>query len=179
LKNISTILGMILALAVLAVALAGMYFLFRYIVDVFGTLEPQVKTLAAIASVVAVLCAVLVAGGLKARRASENETVPKANLYEELAAFWADQLTQEKAETAAQVDASKGVRLEQHLALYGSPKVITAYLQLRRSVSETGKEGNETAGLLTKLVQAMRADLGRKEQNIKEKDILELLLGNS
>ena len=66
-KILSSFLGLVFGLALLAALLAGGYFLFRYVADGFATLEPTVATLTAIASVVALLCATIVANGLKAR----------------------------------------------------------------------------------------------------------------
>ncbi|HEY6871627.1 MAG TPA: hypothetical protein VI298_02745 [Geobacteraceae bacterium] len=178
LKIFSTVLGMILGLAFLTALLTGGYFLFKYIVSVFDTLGPQVGTLAAIASVVAVLCAVIIAGGL-ARCTNEGASVAKAQVYERLAALLADQLGKEKFYEDDRAATSELVKLEQSLALHGSSKVIASYMQLRLAMGEGGKEGSEGLELLNKFVLAMRADIGRREMNIKEKDISALLMGRS
>ena len=67
----NTFLEILFGLVLLLTLLAGAYFLFKYVAKVFATLDPQVETLPAIATVVAVLCAVVVAEGLKARRQTD------------------------------------------------------------------------------------------------------------
>lgn len=178
-NRFSTFLGIIFGLALLAVFLTGGYFLFEYVASLFGTLEPQYKTIAAIASIVVVLwCAVIIAGGLRVRCTSEGSTV-KAGVYERLAVFLADQLRRDRASEEWRADEGEIKKLEQLLALYGGPKVITAYMQIRRTIREERKEGSETMALLNKLVLTMRAYLGRRELNLKEKDVLDLFLGRS
>lgn len=177
-NRFSTFLGIIFGLALLAVFLTGGYFLFEYVASLFGTLEPQYKTIAAIASVVAIMCAVIIASRLRVRYNSEGSAV-KANVYERLAVFLADQLRRDRASEEWRADEGEIKKLEQLLALYGGPKVITAYMQIRRTIREERKEGSETMALLNKLVLTMRAYLGRRELNLKEKDVLDLLLGRS
>jgi hypothetical protein len=178
-KTFGTFLGTLLGLALLAAFLTGGYFLFKYVANLFGTLEPQAETIVMIAAIVAFLCAAIIASGLKARCTNEGATVQKAAVYERLAAFRADQLKREKTGAEGRADDSELVKLEQLLALHGSPKVIKAYMELRQIGREAEKENSEILGLMNKLVLAMRADLGRKELNVKEKDIYDLLLGRS
>ena len=66
-KPSGTLLGTVFGLGLLAAILAGVYLLLKYVVHVFASLEPQTESLAAIASAVALLCAVIIAEGLKAR----------------------------------------------------------------------------------------------------------------
>jgi hypothetical protein len=176
-RTFSTILGLLLGLALLAALAAGGYFLFKYAVTVFGTLEPQVATITATASVVALLCAAIIGRALKSRSAHGGASVQKANVYERLAACWAAHVQGERAGVQDRTDDRYLADLEQLLALHGSPKVIAAHMQLRRAVRDVDKEGSYACGLMNKLVRAMRADLGRRESNMNEKDILALLVG--
>lgn len=180
LRTFSTLLGMVFGLALLVALLAGGYFLFKYVVDLFGTLEPQVKTITAIASIVALLSALIIAGGLKARSQKENNlstTLEKANIYERLIAFRCEQLKRQASGEELVVADSELINLEQRLALHGSPKVITAYVNLRRLAKQEEKLGDEIPELLKKLVLEMRGDLGRTELSLKENDLLDLLRG--
>ena len=175
----STFIGMIFGLALLVVFLAGGYFLFKYIASVFATLEPQVETLAAIASVVAVLCAVIIAEGLKARGQNEHHSIAtseKAKIYERLLFLCCEQLKRHGNRDEPAADAEL-VKLEQLLALHGSVKIITAYDKLRRLAKRAGKPGDTAPALLSKLLMEMRGDLGRTEFIRKENDLLDLLLG--
>src|SRR5258705_13071055 len=89
-NSVATIFG----LALLLVLAAGVYFLFKYVTGVFSSLDPQVETLAWIGSIVALLCAVIIAEGLKARAQQEQSIAPaeKAKVYERLLALCCDQL---------------------------------------------------------------------------------------
>jgi len=178
-KAFSTFLGIVFGLALLAALLAGGYFLFRYVVDLFATLEPTVATLTAIASVVALLCAIIVAGGLKTRGQQDQRVgtrVEKTRLYEQLLSFCGEQLQGQKSTEELAADSAL-VHLRQLLILHGSPKVITAYLDLQRQARQEGKQGDEIPALLNNLVAAMREDLGQTSLNLKENDLLDLLRG--
>ena len=177
-KKISTVFGMALAWTLVALILAGSYYLIVYILDVFATLDPQVKTLAAIASVVAVFCALAIAGGLKKLGSKDAASGGTTQLYKKILAFWVEQLTHRKSGSGGQLDPAVCAGLEQQLALHGSPEVIRLYLQLRGAVRQADVGEDEAAGLLHKLVQAMRGDLGRGEPNLRESECLELLLGS-
>ena len=48
------------------------------------------------------------------------------------------------------------IGLEQRLALHGSPKVIAAYMNLRKSAGQEGKPDDESRELLKKLLLEMR-----------------------
>ena len=71
-KAFSSFLGLIFGLALLAGLLAGGYFLFIYVAELFHALEQQLAAIMAIASMVALLCAILMAGGLKSRNPKEK-----------------------------------------------------------------------------------------------------------
>ena len=177
-KIFSTFLGMVFGVALLAALLTGGYFLFKYIASVFSTLEPQFETLAAIASIVAVLCAVIVAEGLKARSQNEYQAiaaVEKSKIYEPLLSLVSAQLKKQKSTDVheAVIDLSK---LEQLLALHGSAKVITAYINFKRSAVKGEKSGDEAHELLKKLLVEMRMDIGRKDLSLNKNDVLDLLL---
>lgn len=177
-KAFSTILGVVFGLALLVALLVGGYFLVRYVVDLFGTLEPQLATVAAIASVVALLCATIIASGLKARDHREHETgtcVEKAQLYRQLLSVssrW-DQLERDD-DTDTEVE---HLKLKQRLALWGSPGVITTYAELQRRATQEASHGDDVHPLLHQLVMEMRKDLGQTTSNIKQGDILHLLQG--
>ncbi|MBW7899571.1 hypothetical protein B188_00310 [Candidatus Brocadiaceae bacterium B188] len=120
-KAFSTVLGMISGLALLAALLASGYFLFKYVVNIFGMLGPQYKTIVAIASIIVLLCAVIIAGGLRVRCTSEGLAV-KTNVYARLAVFSADLLRRNTTGGEGLVDEGELIKLEQLLALYGAQK---------------------------------------------------------
>lgn len=181
LKIFGTFLGTVFGLAMLFALLAGGYFLFKYVVSMFGTLEPQVETLAAIASVVALLCAVIIAEGLKARGQKESysiATVERAKIYERLLFLCCEQLKTPGDGDVRAADAELG-KIEHLLALHGSAKVISAYVRLRRMEIQDGKSSDAAPALVNNLLTEMRGDLGRTDFIRKESDLLALLLRRS
>ena len=177
-KAFGNFLGVVLGLTLLVAFLAGGYFLFRYIVEVFGELDPAVATLTAIASVVALLCAAIIANGLRGRGQKHQETsirADKAALYEQLLTLWGERLKrQERKDNPVAED--ELLKLERLLALRGSPKVIMAYVELQRLARRKGLSGDGVPELLNKLVMEMRKDLGRGVLNLSDSDVLDLLL---
>jgi len=177
LKTSNTFLAAVSGLALLFALLTGGYLLFKYVVSVFATLEPQVETLAAIASVVALLCAVIIAEGLKARGRPEQSILlaEKARIYERLLALCCDQLNAPSDQDDRSADAEL-VPLERALALYAGAKVISAYNEFRRSTKQAGIAADAATALLRKVVLEMGADLGRSDVIRSDTDLLDLLL---
>lgn len=171
----STFLGMVFGLALFSALLMACYLLFSSIVNSLSPLEPQVKTITAIASVVALLCALIVASGLKARGQGENNSrvVKNAHIYERFLSLWHNSLNRQEWEIN-----SETTNLEQLLALYGSPRVITAYVNLKRRIKQEGESGDDILTLFNRLIMEMRLDLGQTELNLKENDALDLLLSH-
>lgn len=171
LKAINKFIGVVIGLALLAALLAGGYFLVRYVVGVFNTLEPQLATFTAIVSVVALLCATIIAGGLKSRDHREQETrTQKAQLYKQLLSSSCRWDTSEGEDSReAEVE---HLELKQRLALWGSPGVISKYAELERVMRQEESDGVQP--LLKQLVMEMRKDLGQTTLNINQDDILYL-----
>ena len=165
---------MIFGLVVLVALLTGGYFLFKYVASFLGTLELQLKTLAIIAAIVAFFCAAIIAGGCKAG-SPDSISAAREHLYQQLLAHWNELLKSAPGGEGRVADVEL-IGLEQRLALHGSPKVIAAYINLRKSAVRKGKPGDESRELLKKLLLEMRADIGRTEFNFNKSDLLDLLL---
>lgn len=175
----STLIGIIFGLALLAAFLFGGYFLFEYVADLFILLEPQIKAIVVVVSIVIVLCAMIIAGGLRGRSQKQNESgsaIEKTTIYQQLLIYWSERLTSQVNEKQL-VNDSELTKLELELALHGSPKVITAYMNFRRVAKQGGMTGDEINLLLNKLVLEIREDLGQTGLNLKANDLLDLLLG--
>lgn len=88
---ITTFFGIVFGLTLLAVLAAWGYLAFNEGLDLFGTLEPQVATITTIASMVAVLCATIVASAFKRMGRKKQEVAvraERANLYENIILIW-------------------------------------------------------------------------------------------
>jgi hypothetical protein len=152
---------LLVGFAVLAGLLAGAYFLYRYVTGVFATLDPQIEVVLAVASIVALLCAVIISEGLKARGRNDPYSIvagEPAKTYERLLLLCCERL-REQGHDARQVTEAEMSKAEQLLALHGSAKAASAYLEVRRVLNE-GKTGEGSAAL-SKLLAQMRKDLGR------------------
>src|SRR5678810_822558 len=94
-KPLGVFFGVLFGIALLgALAVAG-YFALKFGLDLFGTLEPQAATITAIASVVALLCATIIAGGFKWTGRKEAEVqvrADKSDLYETISVIWVEKL---------------------------------------------------------------------------------------
>jgi hypothetical protein len=178
-KRLGTFFGIIFGLALLAAFAAGAYFLFQYVVGLFDLLDPQFQAITLIASVVALFCALIIADGLKGRQykaANLHMVTEKANLYERVLMYWCDP-SKQPISSGELINESELVRLERQLVLHASPKVLTAYLNLRRQGLQENASDTQTIDLLSKLALEMRSDLGHLDPKLKENELLDLLLG--
>ncbi len=168
-KRLGTLIGVVAALGLLGILLIGGYSMFKHLVSMLDTLGPQGETIVGVASVVALLCAVIIAWGYKAgwRNAAYPE---RASGYERLLSIWCRSLGMSGADLGIEREIAE---LERALALHGGAKVISAHLALRRA-KENDDELNE---LLQKLAVAMREDIrGQEETWLDKNQLLDLLL---
>jgi hypothetical protein len=145
--------------------------------DLFNTLEPQVATITPVFSIVALLCASTIAGGLKWRGRKEKEMqirVEKADLCERLVLLYGAKLSSqaETVDDAAEAELRKLTRL---LTLRGSPKVIKAFAALQAAEQEVGVQRQGVRSQMPKLLLEMRRDLGRVGLGPSERELLDVL----
>lgn len=172
-KIINPTLTILISLLLLgAIGYAGLA-AFDYLGTLYQGLEPQVARITTIASVVAVFCALIVAGSLKS--GGQCVSAERIALYQQLLGHWAERLNVQNVEE--RIAGNELAGLEQSLALQGSQKVVAAYMNLRNSATQDGKADDELRELMKKLVMEMRADIGRAEFNLNKNDLLDLLLG--
>jgi hypothetical protein len=178
-KTFGTFLGTALALAILAAFIAGGYYSYLYIDGILDTLNPYDRTMVLIATAVAIFCSLIIAGGLRSRIATAGVTGQKVIVYEQLLLSMADRLNRVNTDSGSKADEGKHLSLERLLALHASSKVMAIYIQFKKTMSEGPREKNEDEipKLLQRFILAMRADLGHRETNLKEKDFMDLLLG--
>jgi hypothetical protein len=173
----STILATFFGFALLVALATGGYFVFKYVVDVFATLDPPFASLAAIASVVALLCAAIIAGGLRERGRTENcplAMMQRAKLYERLLTLCCEQV-KGREDGNPQRTMTNLPEIERALALHGSAKVVAAYNNFRRLRRQDGQPAEAITAMLSKLVAEIRKDLGRTDLMRDDKDLHELL----
>ncbi len=166
--------GILLGVALLLVLLAGGFFLFRHLIGLFNTLDPTIATVTTIASIVALLSAVIIRGGVNGVRRNDATLPEKLKLYEQLLCAQCERLKiKQKRQDGVSDDEMD--RTERLLALQGSPAVIADYAALQQLTTQAGVEQAVIVAQITKLVLDMRKDLGKNVSNFPEKDILTLL----
>lgn len=141
----------------------------RYLGSISSSLDLPPTQLVVIGSVVALFCALIISGALKTsiRHAVSKDT---ANLYLCLLAAWGKRAKDgaKGSEEKAEFD-----ELEGGLALYGSPRVISAHLALRRAKEQSSDELNELFG---KLALEMRTELRGTRDWLDKNQLRDLLL---
>lgn len=171
LKTFGAFLGTAIGLAILIGLLAGGYLLYQYVAGTFAVLEPQVKIVLVTASAVALLCAVIVAEGSKARAQAELSSAAVADrgkLYEALLL-----LCCEPAWNSAEL-----TKIERSLALHASLKVVVAYTDFKSRSGQQGEPGNAAGAPLDRLLMEMRNDLGRSDSLRSSQEAFGALLGS-
>ena len=125
------IFGVTFGLILLGLLGLGSYIGVKYVVDPFGTLEPQVATFAAIMSTVILWNAMFLASGLKwvSRRTSDaQQHAEKFQTYSQFLRLYMEPLRQGARSIEARSDSQAATvqELEQRLILCASPKVLNA-----------------------------------------------------
>lgn len=176
-KTLGVFFGVMLGIALLVAMAAGGYVVFKVVLDLFGTLEPQVATITAIASVVALLCAAHIAGGFKwtgRKKAEIQVRADKANLYERIVLIWGEKLSH-RTTVMDQATGDELHKLERLLTLRGSSKVIKTYVDLQVLEKNAGLQSPEIPSQVVKVLLEMRKDLGQGVQNLNERDFVNVL----
>lgn len=171
--------GIVFMVALLAAVAAGGFFGAKGLLNLFSALEPQVATVTAIISMVALLCAAIIAGGFKWMGRWEKEVqtqAQKAALYEQLVLLWGRKLTLglKAAESFIEEELHK---LEWRVTLHGSVNVLKAYQTLQHHASTLGLRSPEVASSVAKLLLAMRRELGVSSLSLTERDLITLIQG--
>jgi hypothetical protein len=176
-KPMGVFLGVLFGITLLGALAAGGYFAIKVGLDLFGTLEPQVATLTAIASVVVLLCATIIAGGSRwsARKEAEVQArADKSNLYERIVLIWGEKLNT-GTEAMDQDTEAELQKLERLLTLRGGSKVIKTYVELQVQENNAGLHSPEMPSQVAKLLLEMRQDIGQDALNLNQSDLMNLL----
>ena len=176
-KPLGIFFGVILGIVLLGALAVGGYFALRFGLDLFGTLEPQVATMTAIASVVVLLCASIIAGGFKWTGRKEAEVqvrVDKSNLYERVLLIWGEKLSH-GTKAMDQATEDELIKLERLLTLRGNSKVIKTYIELQVLEKNAALHSPEIPSQVAKVLLEMRKDLGQSVLNLNESDLVNVL----
>lgn len=176
-KSWGVFVGVMLGITLLGAFAAGGYVVFKVSLDLLGTLEPQVATITAIASVVALLCAAIIAGGFKWTGRQEAEVqvrAEKANLYAQFLLIWGEKLSK-RTQPIDQAAGDELQRLERLLTLRGNSKVIKTYGELQWLEKNAGLYSPEIPLRFANVLLEMRKDLGQGALDLNESDLVSVL----
>lgn len=171
------LVSIVLGTTLLGALGAGGYVGVQGLLDLFATLEPQVAMLTVGFSIVTLLCASIVAGGLKWRGRKEKEMqlrAEKADVYEKILICWGEVLSTRtnSIEPSLLNDLHK---LERVLTLRGSAKVIKLYGEIQTCANRLTPQSPDLPSLIAKLAFEMRRDLGQSTIGVGEHELLTVL----
>jgi len=160
-KIVSTVVGIVLLCALVV----GVYIAIRHLLGALAQLDVEVVPVTAIASVVALACAAIVAGGRR-----RNEADGTRHLRAERMAVY-QTLLDALAEAPPAPD--KLAALRRLLVLSGSVEVIRGCHALDRAAVA------ERPALLARLVERMRTDVGASSRDLTDEELLHLVHGSA
>jgi len=176
-KLLAKITAIFFGLALLGAMVAGAYYLFKQVADLYAKLDVQSGPIVGFASLVLLLSALAFASGMRdaRRRTIEKPLVrDKAALYERIIHEWLDAhgRVPEGLDFGDQI-----LDLEKSLALRAGPAVLNAYAVLRKIHESSGFTSPELRPQLAKVLFEMRKDLGLTLKGLEEKEMPLLFLG--
>lgn len=174
---VGVLVSIVFGFALLGAMGAGGYVGVQGLLDLYATLEPQVATITVVFSIVALLCASIVAGGLKWRGRKEKEIplrAEKADVYEKILLCWGEVLSvrPNSVEPSLLNDLHK---LERVLTLRGSARVLKRYGDIQTFVGRPNPQEPGMSSLIAKLALEMRRDLGQSTISVGEQELLTVL----
>ncbi len=170
-KFIIKITATLFSLVLLGAIVAGAYYLFKHVMDLYARLDVQIHPVAELASLVILLSALAVAGGIREarKRKSDQRLVrDKAALYERIVHEW----VAADGGRSGDIELPDAVPdLERSLALRAGPAVLKAYAALKKIQENSGSAGPELRSQLVYVLFQMRKDLGLSNRGLKSGEL--------
>jgi hypothetical protein len=182
-KLISKIVGTIFGFILVGGLGVGGYFSVKLIAERFARMDFQVATVTAIASVVALLAAVIVASSIRlaSRENRANQLrAEKAATYQLFIDLWGDIVRQGRGTEDRSLNklSEELQTLDRLLILYGSPVVVKAHAALQALRRGSGAQNPTVRSQLAKALMEIRKDLGSVTQGLTAQELEQLLLAN-
>ncbi len=175
-----TSLGVLFGLILLGALGLGAYWALVWMIGLFASLEPQVAALTGILSVLALLAAMILAGGADraarqggAARFAAERTAAYAlflDLWERLIRVRSD-----SRDAGADGSAEALRTLDLQLALCGSPALLKAQRALRDLYADGRLDGADARTLLAAALGEMRKELGADSTGLRPADLTRCL----
>ena len=171
-KFLGSILGIILALGLLAALAIGGYFLVIWTYELFSGLDQEVRAVAVVVLVGTLIVAIAIrrAGEMHGLRRMGLEK--KAEQYGRLIAVLQEAGGSEAGEVGADPKAA-----EQQLVLWASSGVLKHLAAYRSLTAHADARDPAVRSALERLLREMRRELGRNNMWLGEGDLVDLLYG--
>jgi len=180
----TTTIGILFALALLGVMGVGAYWAVAWIAGLFASLDPEIAAVTGILSVIALLAAMIVAGGSgrAARQALAGQAqAEKATTYGLMLDLWERLIREGSPPAGADADAAaQAMRsLDLRLGLHGSAAVLEAHHRLRdlQAAGRLGTDDAKTA--LASTLFEIRRELGSGTTGLHRDDLHRALFPNA
>jgi hypothetical protein len=165
----SSALSTLFGVAFFAAVAYGIYRAVGFGAGLFDGVGREATVITAAAALTLLVCASIVAGGLRAV-AGREELRQRAAAYEGILRLHADGVV-DSYHDGRGYPAAPDPAADQALLLHAPPAVLNAYLRLRRAEEAGGHAREERAHL----VRAMRRDLGHRGADLRADELVELL----
>lgn len=184
-QTLGTKIIAVILLALTVVVLRQGWILFQYFMQALKNSPDPIKA-AVIGGSATVLVAVLTLTGnarYQSRREIESEhRKQKAEIYEEFMKFMFELLIRDKLkrEPATELEIMQfAVRFNQRMIVWGSDEVLHEWIKFRdASQNHSGSDPSNMLKVMEGLLYSIRKDLGHKNKNLGEYDLLRLFIND-
>lgn len=168
-KTLSTLIGLLLTTAFLALLSYGIYWVISLIWPEALSTNPILSASLIIGALVLLLCTLILAWAINRAANRKNATVitQKARTYELLIQNWFTSHTFQQEE--------QQVQLHQLMVLWAEDEVLKAYLKLQKMSSDSNVDEGAVQQQAEAVVLAMRKDLGAPNSLIEATELGQLL----
>lgn len=172
-KNLNTLLSIVLSLAVLGLVGWGIYWGIRSISRMYQQFTPMWAAGMTIGSLVLILCTLILAYAINRAAGRRSKPIPpeKARAYQLFVEMWLSR--------GGKTSREKQRKLEQMLALWADDSVLDAYMAFQEVADTPESSWEDIQDMAGQVVLAMRAGLGVSTTTITSDDLRELQSGRS
>jgi len=183
-KAIGNLFSLVMGLALIAVFVIGAFLGIKYILGLYSGLDPQLEAVLTIATLVILLAAAIIANGIRAAKiyGNDNRTAKeKCKVYDQLIRVWTQALreTGKNRDTDSFYSREEANKINRDMLLLASNSVLNQFISFKSLEQEAGYEDPKVQAEIARMVLEFRRDLGRKNWNLKEKDLLDMIRDNS
>lgn len=178
-KIIGNLFSLAIGLALIAAFVLGAYLGIKYVLGLYSGLDKQLEAVLTIVTVVLLLTATIIANSIRVSKRYEIDgwaAKEKRNVYDRLIGTWTNALGQADNDREPQSAAGEETdKINRDMLLLAGNTVLNKFVSFKTMEHEYGYEDPKVRVEIGKMLMEFRKDLGRKNWNLKEKDLLELI----